>query len=218
MSTGILVVDDQSMVRAGFSALLSAQPGLHVVGEAADGHDAVRAATEHRPDVVLMDIRMPGMDGIAATEQIVAATETRVLVLTTFNLDEYVLQALRAGASGFLLKDARADELIHAVLTVARGEALLAPAVLKRLVADLVRRPERPQLPAELDQLTGRESGVLELVATGLSNREIAEHLDLAEQTVKGHVSAVLTKLQLRDRAQAVVLAYESGLVQPGGR
>lgn len=218
MSTGILVVDDQSMVRAGFSALLSAQPELHVVGEAADGHAAVLAAREHRPDVVLMDIRMPGMDGIAATEQIVAATDARVLVLTTFNLDEYVLQALRAGASGFLLKDARADELIHAVLTVARGEALLAPAVLKRLVAELVRRPERPRLPAELDQLTGRESGVLELVATGLSNREIAEHLDLAEQTVKGHVSAVLTKLQLRDRAQAVVLAYESGLVQPGGR
>ena len=217
MSTGILVVDDQSMVRAGFSALLSAQPGLHVVGEAEDGQAAVLAAREHRPDVVLMDIRMPGMDGIAATEQIVADTDARVLVLTTFNLDEYVLQALRAGASGFLLKDARADELIHAVLTVARGEALLAPAVLKRLVADLVRRPERPQLPAELDQLTGRESGVLELVATGMSNREIAEHLDLAEQTVKGHVSAVLTKLQLRDRAQAVVLAYESGLVQPGG-
>lgn len=217
MSTGILVVDDQSMVRAGFSALLSAQPGLHVVGEAEDGQAAVLAAREHRPDVVLMDIRMPGMDGIAATEQIVADTDARVLVLTTFNLDEYVLQALRAGASGFLLKDARADELIHAVLTVARGEALLAPAVLKRLVADLVRRPERPQLPAQLDQLTGRESGVLELVATGMSNREIAEHLDLAEQTVKGHVSAVLTKLQLRDRAQAVVLAYESGLVQPGG-
>lgn len=217
MSTGILVVDDQSMVRAGFSALLSAQPGLHVVGEAADGHAAVQAAREHRPDVVLMDIRMPGMDGITATEQIVSETDARVLVLTTFNLDEYVLKALRAGASGFLLKDARAEELTHAVLTVARGEALLAPAVLKRLVDDLVRRPERPQLPAELDQLTSREFGVLALVATGLSNREIAEHLDLAEQTIKGHVSAVLTKLELRDRAQAVVLAYETGLVQPGG-
>ncbi|WP_147919058.1 response regulator [Ruania zhangjianzhongii] len=217
MSTSILVVDDQSMVRAGFSALLSAQPGLHVVGEAADGNAAVLAAREHRPDVVLMDIRMPGMDGIAATEQIVSDTDARVLVLTTFNLDEYVLQALRAGASGFLLKDARAEELTEAVLTVARGEALLAPAVLKRLVADLVRRPERPQVPAELDQLTRRESDVLELVATGLSNREIATYLNLAEQTIKGHVSAVLGKLELRDRAQAVVLAYESGLVQPGG-
>ena len=205
------------MVRAGFSALLSAQPGLHVVGEAADGRAAVLAAREHRPDVVLMDIRMPGLDGIAATEQIVAETEARVLVLTTFNLDEYVLQALRAGASGFLLKDAHADELTQAVLTVARGEALLAPAVLKRLLADLVRRPDRPQPSRELDHLSSRESEVLELIATGLSNREIAVHLDLAEQTVKGHVSAVLGKLGLRDRAQAVVLAYEAGLVQPGG-
>ena len=217
MTIGVLVVDDQSMVRAGFSALLSAQPELTVVAEAADGHAAVAAAREHGPDVVLMDIRMPELDGIAATEQIVAETDARVLVLTTFHLDEYVLQALRAGASGFLLKDARADELIQAVLTVARGDALLSPAVLKRFLADLVRRPAPPQLPAELDQLTARESDVLQLVATGRSNQEIAMHLDLAEQTVKGHVSAVLGKLGLRDRAQAVVLAYESGLVQPGG-
>ncbi|QOR70620.1 response regulator transcription factor [Ruania alkalisoli] len=215
MTIRVLVVDDQSMVRAGFSALLDAQPGIEVVADASDGAAAVALAMQMHPDVVLMDVRMPGMDGIAATEEITRATAAHVLVLTTFDLDEYVLDALRAGAAGFLLKDATAAELTHGVRTVADGDALLAPAILKRLVVDLVGRPEAPS--RDLDVLTPRERDVLVLVAAGLSNAEIADRLSLAEQTVKGHVSAMLQKLQLRDRAQAVVVAYESGLVTPGG-
>ncbi|UFU06383.1 response regulator [Ruania halotolerans] len=214
MTIRVIVVDDQSMVRAGFSALLDAQPGIEVIADASDGAAAVALAIDMRPDVVLMDVRMPGMDGITATSQITRATAAHVLVLTTFDLDEYVLDALRAGAAGFLLKDATAAELTEGVRTVADGDALLAPVVLKRLVADLVRRP---QIPArELKVLTPRERDVLVLIAAGLSNAEIAARLTLAEQTVKGHVSAVLQKLQLRDRAQAVVVAYETGLVAPG--
>jgi DNA-binding NarL/FixJ family response regulator len=215
-----LVVDDQEVVRAGFAALLETQSDLSVAGTAADGEEAVRLCVEHKPDVVLMDVRMPVMDGIEATRQICAAADDdgpRILVLTTFDLDDYVYDALQAGASGFLLKDAPAETLFEAVRVVAAGEALLAPAITRRLIAEFARmRPRQQPRPEELDSLTPRETEILGLVAEGLSNHEIAERLVLSDETVKTHVSHVLGKLGLRDRAQAVVVAYESGLVVPG--
>ncbi|MFI9816589.1 response regulator [Saccharothrix variisporea] len=212
----VLVVDDQEMVRDGFSALLDAQPDIEVVGSAGDGAAGVAEVRRLQPDVVLMDIRMPGTDGLTAT-RLLADDPVKVLVLTTFDLDDYVYEALRAGASGFLLKHSPARELLDAVRVVARGDALLAPSVTKRLIEDFVKaRLARPVKPAALSALTERETEVLRLVATGLSNTEIAAHLVLAEQTVKTHVSRVLMKLGLRDRAQAVIAAYESGLVVPG--
>ncbi|WP_067487099.1 response regulator [Actinomadura hibisca] len=218
----VAVVDDQTIVRAGFAALLGAQPDITVVGEGGDGHDAVRLAEQHRPDVVVMDIRMPRMDGIEATRRILGrpgADEVRVLVLTTFDVDEYVYEALSVGASGFLLKDATADELVSAVRVVARGDSLLAPQVTGRLIREFTRqRRSRPQAPAELATLTARETEVLVLIAGGLSNGEIARRLVVSEHTVKTHVARVFTKLGLRDRAQAVMLAYESGVVVPGGQ
>ena len=215
----VLIVDDQALVRGGFSMILEAQPDIEVVGEAADGAEAVRATVQLAPDVVLMDVRMPVMDGIAATAAICAQTPARVLVLTTFDLDEYVYDALRAGASGFLLKDMRRDELVSAVRLVASGEALLAPTVTRRLIADVVSRgrPARATaVAAALAALTARETETLRQVARGLSNMEIAAELYVTEHTVKTHVSNLLAKLGLRDRVQAVVLAYESGLVLPG--
>ncbi|NUT32045.1 MAG: response regulator transcription factor [Hamadaea sp.] len=216
MSIRIVVADDQQMVREGFAALLGAQPDIAVAAQAADGVEAVAAVREHRPDVVLMDIRMPRMDGLTATP-LAVGEGARVLILTTFDLDEYVYAALRAGASGFLLKDAPAAELVHAVRVVASGEALLAPSVTRKLIEEFARRPG-PQRPAppSLSALTARETEVLALIAAGLSNQEIAARLVLAEQTVKTHVGRILAKLELRDRAQAVVVAYESGLVTPG--
>ncbi|GAA4512949.1 response regulator transcription factor [Actinoallomurus oryzae] len=216
----MLIADDQTIVRAGFAALLSAQPDIDVVAQGGDGREAVRLTETHRPDVVLMDIRMPGMDGIEATRRILsdpANVATRVLVLTTFDVDEYVYDALSSGASGFLLKDSTADDLVSAVRVVARGDALLAPQVTGRLIREFARqRRARPQRAPELENLTARETEVLGLIAGGLSNAEIAERLVVSEHTVKTHVARVFTKLGLRDRAQAVVLAYESGLVVPG--
>jgi DNA-binding NarL/FixJ family response regulator len=218
----VMIVDDQAMVRAGFRMILETDPGLTVVGEAADGAEAVEVAPRCRPDVVLMDVRMPRLDGIAATERILAAAEvspsTRVLVLTTFDLDDYVYAALRAGASGFLLKDAPAEQLIEAIHVVHRGDAVLAPSITRLLIDEVSRRPTgdpRRTLPGLAD-LTEREREVLRLIARGRSNAEIAEELYLGEATVKTHVGRILTKLCLRDRVQAVVAAYESGLVTPG--
>jgi DNA-binding NarL/FixJ family response regulator len=217
-----LIADDQAMVREGFGALLNAQPDMTVAGLAANGKEAVERARETRPDVVLMDIRMPVMDGLRATRELLREeTAGHVLVLTTFDLDEYVYEALKAGASGFLLKDASATELTRAVRVVAGGEALVAPSVTKRLIADFVHRPHPGSAPPSrtaerLSELTPREREVLALIARGLSNAEISETLVIAEQTTKTHVGRILMKLQLRDRAQAVVLAYESGLVTPG--
>ncbi|GAA4503583.1 response regulator transcription factor [Actinoallomurus oryzae] len=215
----VLIADDQGMVRSGFSILLNAQPDIQVVGEAVDGKEAVRRAAELRPDVVLMDVRMPVMDGLAATRVVTAGEDApKVLVLTTFDLDDYVYEALRAGASGFLLKDASASELAEAVRVVARGDALLAPAVTRRLIAEFARMgaPRGPD-GRRAEGLTERESEVLGLVARGMSNAEIAAELVVAEQTVKTHVGRILMKLDLRDRTQAVVYAYETGLVRPGG-
>jgi DNA-binding NarL/FixJ family response regulator len=218
--TRCLIADDQAMVREGFAAVLAAQPGLVVAGQAADGAAAVRQARHLRPDVILMDVRMPVMDGLQATREILAGGEPRprVLMLTTFDLDDYVYAALRAGASGFLLKDATAAELVHAVRVVAAGDALLAPSVTRRLIADFASRPRQDlPTPGTLDVLTHREAEVLRLIARGLSNAEISDTLVIAEQTTKTHVGRILAKLGLRDRAQAVVLAYETGLVKPGG-
>ncbi|MER6817787.1 response regulator transcription factor [Spirillospora sp. NPDC000708] len=215
----VLVADDQDLFRAAFTMILDAQPDMTVVGEAADGAAAVRAAAQLRPDVVVMDVRMPVMNGIEATERICATLPARVLVLTMFDSDEHVYDALRAGAGGFLLKDIRRDELADAVRVVAAGDALLAPAVTRRLVEDLVRRPGHgvvPRLAARLAGLTEREAATLRQVARGRSNAEIAEAMVVSEHTVKTHVSHVLGKLGLRDRVQAVVFAYESGLVVPG--
>lgn len=218
--TRCLIADDQAMVREGFRALLDAQPGLTVVGLAANGTEAVSLARGLKPDVVLMDVRMPVMDGLEATRHILAPhpvqERPRVLILTTFDLDEYVYEALRDGASGFLLKDAPSQELVHAVQVVARGDALLAPSITKRLIAEFAARREPPPgRPQTLDELTARELEVLRLIARGMSNAEISQTLSIAEQTTKTHVGRILMKLHVRDRAQAVVLAYESGLISP---
>ncbi|MET9099472.1 response regulator transcription factor [Streptomyces antibioticus] len=216
----VLIADDQQMVRQGFTVLLDAHPGIEVIGQAVDGVDAVARAAELAPDVVLMDIRMPEMGGIEATRIITAAHPgTRVLVLTTFDLDEYVYEALRAGASGFLLKDASADQLAEAVRVVAAGDALLAPGITRKLIAEFSRLNGTPRAPLKerVGDLTERETEVLTLIAQGLSNAEIARHLFVAEQTVKTHVGRILVKLGLRDRTQAAVFAYESGLVRPSG-
>ncbi len=214
----VVVVDDQEVVRAGFAALLATQPDFAVVGSAADGAEAVRVCGERRPDVALVDVRMPVMDGIEATRRIVAAG-ARVIILTTFDLDEHVYDALGAGASGFLLKEVTAERLFDAVRVVAAGEALLAPTVTRRLIAEFARQRPRPARPgSRLAGLTPRETEVLRLIAAGLSNMEIAGRLGVSEETVKTHVSRVLAKLGLRDRTQAVVTAYESGLVIPGSR
>lgn len=215
----IVVVDDQEVIRAGFSALLDTQPDFDVVGSASDGRQAVAVCQEARPDVVLMDVRMPGVDGIEATRQITQSStdgRPRVIILTLFDLDEHVYDALGAGASGFLLKDASAERLFDAVRTVASGDALLAPGVTRRLIAEFARlRPRTSSAAGLLETLTPREIEVLRLIAEGLSNPEIAARLIVGEETVKTHVSRVLNKLGLRDRTQAVVAAYESGLVQP---
>jgi DNA-binding NarL/FixJ family response regulator len=218
--TTVLIVDDQTMVRESFRAVLAAQPDMAVVGEAGDGAQAVRAARELRPDVILMDVRMPVLDGLAATEKLLAdnlgADGPRVLMLTTFDIDDYVYRALRCGASGFLLKDAPLADLVNAVRVVASGNALFAPSVTRRLVVEFTRHnPGTPPHP-DLAGLTAREREVLRLVAKGLSNVEVATTLNIVEQTAKTHVSRVFGKLGLRDRAQAVVLAYEAGLVVPG--
>jgi DNA-binding NarL/FixJ family response regulator len=213
----VLIADDQALVRTGFRVILDAEPDLEVVGEASDGRETVDLVPQKRPDVVLMDIRMPNLDGIEATRRLTGLPGgPRVLMLTTFDLDEYVYEALRAGASGFLLKDAGADELLHAVRVVAAGEALLSPSITRRLIADYARRPPASEQPAALAELTPRELEVLRLLARGLSNGEIARELVLGEATVKTHVARVFQKLDLHDRAQAVVLAYETGLVIPG--
>ena len=216
----VLVADDQTLVRAGFRVLVESAPDLEVVGEAGDGAEAVELARQQLPDVVLMDIRMPRVDGLEATRRIVAldrAEAVRVLVLTTFDLDEYVYEALRAGASGFLLKDTPPADLLAAIRVVAAGDALLAPSVTRRLIAEFARRPEPSSVtPAALATLTDREREVLALVARGLSNAEIAELLVVSGATAKTHVSRVLAKLGARDRAQLVMLAYETGLVTPG--
>ncbi len=219
MSIRVLIVDDQGMVRTGFAAYLSAQPDIEVVGEAANGLEALERVAELAPDVVLMDVRMPVMDGLTATRRLLQDGDDpvpKVIVLTTFDLDEYVYDALRAGASGFLLKDASAQQLAEAVRVVAAGEALLSPAITKRLIADFARLGG-PRAPSRqrLEGLTERETEVLTLVAHGLSNGEIAQQLVVSEQTVKTHVSRILFKLGLRDRAQAIVHAYETGLVTP---
>ncbi|MEU3600556.1 response regulator transcription factor [Streptomyces sp. NPDC006798] len=214
----VLICDDQMMVREGFSVLLNAMPDIEVIGEAVNGREAVERVAELAPDVVLMDIRMPELNGIDATREIIASrTESKVLVLTTFDLDEYVYQALRAGASGFLLKDASARQLADGVRVVAAGEALLAPTVTRRLINEFSRLTQAPKVGAvaQVGDLTERETEVLVLIAQGLSNAEIAEHLVVAESTIKTHVSRVLVKLGLRDRTQAAVFAYEARLVTP---
>jgi DNA-binding NarL/FixJ family response regulator len=220
VTIGIVVADDHEVVRAGFAALLDTQPDFTVLGTACDGGEAVRVCRELRPDVVLMDVRMPSLDGIEATRQLAGAGDPgpRVLILTTFDLDEYVFDALRAGASGFLLKDVTAERLFDAVRVIAAGEALLAPAVTRRLIGEFTRlRPVPDALaPTVMVTLTPRETEVLRLVAEGMSNPEIARRLVVTEETVKTHVSHILAKLGLRDRTQAVIAAYESGLVVPG--
>jgi DNA-binding NarL/FixJ family response regulator len=214
----VVVADDQALVRGGFRLILQTQPDIEVVGEAADGREAVARTQEQRPDVVLMDIRMPGMDGLEATRRLMTTQNPpRVLMLTTFDLDEYVYDALRAGASGFLLKDVRPEQLADAVRAVAAGDTLLAPAITRRLVEQYLRRPPPgARTPLGLGELTDRELDVLRLVARGRSNQQIAGTLFLSESTVKTHLTHLFAKLGLRDRAQAVVLAYESGLIQPG--
>jgi DNA-binding NarL/FixJ family response regulator len=216
----VLIADDQALVRAGFRMILEAESDLEVVGEAVDGAEAVQMARELAPDVVLMDIRMPNLDGLEATRQIVRGEEgPRVLVLTTFDLNEYVYEALRAGASGFLLKDAPAEQLVAGIHIVAGGEALLAPSITRRVIEQFAQAPPAVvEPPASLAELTPRELEVFKLVARGLSNAEIAEELVVSDTTVKTHVARVLMKLGLRDRVQAVVLAYESGVVAPGAR
>jgi DNA-binding NarL/FixJ family response regulator len=218
----VVLADDQALVRAGFRALLGAEPDIAVVGEAADGLQAVGLVREKRPDVVLMDIRMPGVDGLEATRRIAADPElaaTRVVILTTFELDEYVFEALRTGASGFLVKDTEPVELLRAVRVVAAGEALLSPSVTRRVIGEFAAGPgpgRTPELPRELEQLTDREREVMVLVAEGLSNDEIAGRLTISPATAKTHVSRTMIKLGARDRTQLVVLAYEAGLIKPG--
>ena len=215
----ILVVDDQALIRSGLRMILDAEADMTVVGEAADGREAVESGKRLRPDVILMDVRMPVMDGIDATRKLLGSgldPDPNVLILTTFDLDEYVYAAIRAGASGFLLKDAPPDDLIHAIRVVAGGDALLAPSVTRRLIEEFAARPTPETQPEGMDDLTDREIEVLRSLAAGLSNAEIADALYVSEATVKTHVSHILTKLDLRDRVQAVVVAYESGLVRPG--
>jgi DNA-binding NarL/FixJ family response regulator len=221
MTVSVLVVDDQAMVRAGFSAILDAQPGIRVLGQAADGAEAIAQARSLRPDVVLMDVRMPNLNGIEATRELVNPSKgelhvPRVLVLTTFDADDYVYDALAAGASGFLLKDARPDELVQAVRVVAAGDALLAPSITKRLLERFAsQRPTAPRKAESLRGLTEREREILVLIGCGRSNAEIAAELFIGEQTVKTHVSRIFMKLGVRDRVQAVILAYDAGLVEP---
>jgi DNA-binding NarL/FixJ family response regulator len=215
---GIVIADDQALIRGAFRTMLEAEPDIEVLGEAADGRGAIEQARLRKPDVVLMDVRMPGMDGIEATRRLLSGEGApRVLMLTTFDLDDYVYEAMKAGASGFMLKNAPPDQLAVAVRTIAAGEALLSPSITRRLIEEFVQRP-RPgtRTPNRLADLTGRELEVLRLVARGLSNAEIAGELMLGEATVKTHVNRILTKLGQRDRTQATVLAYETGLVQPG--
>jgi DNA-binding NarL/FixJ family response regulator len=220
MSVRVLLVDDQALIRAGFRMILEAEEDLEVVGECGDGTQAIDSVKRFSPDVVLMDIRMPEMDGIEATRRIVGGdgdSAVKVLMLTTFDLDEYVYDALRAGASGFLLKDVPADQLVAGIRLVAQGDALLAPSVTRRLIEEFSRSSRgRAQHPAGLDELTPREVEVFKLLARGMSNAEIAAHLIVSETTVKTHVARILMKLGVRDRVQAVVLAYESGVVAPG--
>jgi DNA-binding NarL/FixJ family response regulator len=218
MSIGILIADDQALVRAGLRMILEAAEDLRVVAEATDGIEAVEATRRTRPDIVLMDIRMPRMDGLEATRQIIAGSgrPPRLLMLTTFDLDQYVFDALHAGASGFLLKDSPPEQLVAGIRVVAHGDALFAPSITRRLIESFVRDRKRAQKPRELDELTTRELEILGLIARGLSNAEIAEQLVVSAATVKTHVARVLSKLGLRDRVQAVVLAYETGIVQPG--
>jgi DNA-binding NarL/FixJ family response regulator len=219
MSVGILIADDQTLVRAGLRMIVEAAEDLRVVAEAKDGIEAIEATRRTRPDIVLMDIRMPRMDGLEAARQIIAGSDhpPRLLMLTTFDLDEYVFDALHAGASGFLLKDAPPEQLVAGIRVVAQGDSLLAPSVTRRLIESFVRDHKQAPRPPELDELTTRELEILGLVAHGLSNSEIAEQLVVSITTVKTHVGRVLSKLGLRDRVQAVVLAYETGIVQPGG-
>ena len=215
--TRVVLVDDQELVRTGFRMILDAEPDIDVVGEAADGEEALAVVADTAPDVVLMDIRMPRMDGIESTRFLTGMDDPpRILILTTFDIDDYVYEALRAGASGFLLKDTPADDLVAGVRVVAAGEALLAPSVTRRLIEEFANRPDSQAEVASLEELTDRESEVLVQIARGRSNAEIAEELFVSETTVKTHVSHILTKLDLRDRVQAVVVAYESGLVKPG--
>ena len=216
--TRILLADDQALVRGGFRMILEAQPDLEVVGEASDGREAVAQSRELMPELVLMDIRMPGLDGIAATREISAQPRPpKVLILTTFDLDEYVYEAMRAGASGFLLKDVSPGDLVRSIGVVMTGEALLAPVIVRRLVEQFINRPlQTTERRGAVAELTDREVDVLRLLARGLSNAEIADHLYLSAATVKTHVARVLTKLEVRDRVQAVIAAYESGLVLPG--
>jgi DNA-binding NarL/FixJ family response regulator len=211
-----LVVDDEALIRGGFAMILGSAPEIEVCGEAADGQQAIVACRELNPDVVLMDIRIPVMDGVEATRRITRSPGPRVLMLTTFDHDAYLHDAILAGASGFLLKDVRPAELIHAVSTIAAGDSLLAPAITRRLIEEFVQRPVRGQRPSELDALTSRELEVLQQIARGLSNAEIAKELVVSETTVRTHVTRILSKLGLRDRVQAVVRAYETGLVIPG--
>jgi DNA-binding NarL/FixJ family response regulator len=222
MSVRVLIADDQALVRAGFKMILEAEPEIQVIGEAEDGVEAVEMIKRLKPDVALMDIRMPRLNGLEATRQIVSSSgngdvTTRVLMLTTFDLNEYVYEALRAGASGFLLKDVPAEQLINGIQVVARGEALLAPSITRRLIEEFAKnQPVERATPKEVEELTAREMEVFKLIARGMSNAEVAAELIVSETTVKTHVARILMKLHLRDRVQAVVYAYESGLIQPG--
>jgi DNA-binding NarL/FixJ family response regulator len=221
LSIRVLIADDQALVRAGFKMILEAEPEIEVVGEAVDGVEAVEQIKQLKPDVALMDIRMPRMNGLEATREVVTNSDpdrpTRVLVLTTFDLNEYVYEALRAGASGFLLKDVPAEQLINGIQVVARGEALLAPSITRRLIEEFAKnQPVERATPKEVEELTAREMEVFKLIARGMSNAEVAAELIVSETTVKTHVARILMKLHLRDRVQAVVYAYESGLIQPG--